>query len=399
MEKAYSRVTALASGTAMLLVNGLIYAWSIFSVPFSEQFGWSSAILGLCFTVILISFCFGGLLGGLITGRWGAGVSIPLGGAMSCSGFFLCVLLRADTVWLLYVCFSLAGLGVGIVYNAIMGAVVCRFPDKKGTASGIMLMGFGASSLLMGSAAAALMASPIGWKGTYAATGAALLASAVIGGLFLRAPTPARQEADSAPAEGLTPAEVIRTPSFWLYFMISAIGSAFGAGIIGHARYIALEAGAAASLATLTVGLISVMNGLGRIFFGMLYDRAGFRPALLCDAAIFLAAGLSAILALKAAATWPALLAMMACGFSYGGVPTISSAATGEFFGPAWYGKNFSIVNMNIFPAAFASAIAGAMQTASGTYTGAFLLFMSLETVAAILILILGRVRKRLETR
>ena len=60
MRKTYPRAVALTVGTAMMLINGVVYAWSIYSVPFSEGFGWSSAQLGVCFTVMLGSFCLGG---------------------------------------------------------------------------------------------------------------------------------------------------------------------------------------------------------------------------------------------------------------------------------------------------------------------------------------------------
>ena len=57
VKKTFSRTTALIAGTAMLLINGVIYAWSIYSMPFGAGFGWSSAQLGACFTVMLASFC------------------------------------------------------------------------------------------------------------------------------------------------------------------------------------------------------------------------------------------------------------------------------------------------------------------------------------------------------
>ena len=55
VKKTFSRTTALIAGTAMLLINGVIYAWSIYSMPFGAGFGWSSAQLGACFTVMLAS--------------------------------------------------------------------------------------------------------------------------------------------------------------------------------------------------------------------------------------------------------------------------------------------------------------------------------------------------------
>lgn len=395
MKKTYSRVTALIAGTAMLLVNGLIYAWSIFSGPFSQQFGWTSTALGLCFTVILTSFCIGGIIGGAVTAKKGVGTSIPIGGTLSCLGFCLCYFLSADALWLLYVCFCMAGLGVGIVYNAILGSVVCRFPDKKGTASGILLMGFGASSLVIGSAASALMSSPLGWRAAYLFTGALLLAAALIGRIFLNIPETADCGAEPAPAEGMTPRQMIKTPSFWVFFVFALIGGASGTGIIAHARYIALEVGATASASTLIVGLISVMNGLGRIFHGFLYDRKGFRAALFCNAGLFIAAGATAFLSMKAGLVLPALLAMMLCGFAYGGVPTTTSAVVGEFFGRAWYGKNFSIMNLNLLPASFSSTMAGLIRTSSGSYAGAFLLYTGIDILAVLAVAVLSRLRAK----
>jgi OFA family oxalate/formate antiporter-like MFS transporter len=86
---------------------------------------------------------------------------------------------------------------------------------------------------------------------------------------------------------------------------------------------------------------------------------------------------------------------MMFCGLAYGGIPTISAAVTGEFFGRAWYGKNLSILNLSIFPGSFAAMAAGAIQTSSGSYSGAFILFLALEAGSVVLMLILGKVRKR----
>ena len=77
VKKTFSRTTALIAGTAMLLINGVIYAWSIYSMPFGAGFGWSSAQLGACFTVMLASFCLGGVFGGAVANRRGVRVSYP----------------------------------------------------------------------------------------------------------------------------------------------------------------------------------------------------------------------------------------------------------------------------------------------------------------------------------
>ena len=389
----FSRTTALIAGTAMLLINGVIYAWSIYSMPFGAGFGWSSAQLGACFTVMLASFCLGGVFGGAVANRRGVRVSIPIGGILGCIGFVLCMFLQAHLIWLLFVSFAISGIGVGFVYNGVISAVVPRFPDKKGLASGVLLMGFGASSLVLGGLASRLIASPgFGWHLTYILTGALLLAAAFIGLPFV---LPSRVDRDThaaAPARGLTPRQMLRTKRFWLLFGSAVIGTGFGSGLIAHASYIFVEGGASESVAALAVGLVSVMNGLGRIVFGMLNDRCGFRISLLADAVLYIAAGLIAALVLGSSAV-VLVVVMMLIGACYGAVPTISASLAEEFFGPAHYGRNLGIVNLSILVGSFASTAAGAIQTSTGSYAQAFYLFVGLEAVALVLILLLGRTK------
>ena len=383
MQKTFSRNTALAAGTVIMLVNGVIYAWSIYSMPFGAGFGWTSEQLGMCFTIMLACFCLGGVIGGAVAARLGVGFSIPAGGVLAFAGYMLCMFLQADRLWLLYGAFAIAGLGVGFVYNGVISAVVPRFPDKRGFASGVLLMGFGASSLVIGSLASGLIASPdFGWHLTYILTGSLILVSAVAGRFFVLPPRAAGAES-SSPGRGLRPGQMLGTARFWIFFAAALIGTGFGSGLIAHGSYIFGEGGASPQLATLAVGLVSVMNGLGRIAFG----------ALTADAALYIVCGAVAALALRGGVTVLLIAAMMVIGACYGAVPTISSSVAQEFFGPAHYGQNLSIVNLNIMLGSFASTIAGSIQTSSGSYAGAFWLFTGLEVISLVLFIILGRTK------
>lgn len=99
---------------------------------------------------MLGSFCLGGVIGGAVANWKGVRVSVPAGGVLGFVGYLLCMFLQADRLWLLFIAFAIAGIGVGFVYNGVLSAVVPRFPDKKGFASGVLLMGYGASSLVLG---------------------------------------------------------------------------------------------------------------------------------------------------------------------------------------------------------------------------------------------------------
>lgn len=394
MRRPFSRATALAVGTIVMLINGVIYAWSIYSVPFSQGFGWTSAQLGMGFTVTLAFFCLGGVLGGGITPRLGAGATLPAGGAAAFAGYLLCIFLQSDRLWLLYCALAVSGAGVGLVYNGVLSAVVPRFPEKKGFASGVLLMGFGASSLLLGTAAAKLISSPgFGWHLTYILTGAVIFASTVIGAPFIRGEKAPAHAAGSSGEPGLTAAQMLRTGRFWIYFAGALIGTGFGTGLIAHGSYIFVEGGAAPQLASVCVGFVNVMNGLGRIIFGSLHDRLGFKVSLTADALLYIAGGAAAALSVANGLTVPLIAAMMLIGACYGAVPTISSAVAGEFFGPAHYGQNLSILNLNILLGSFASTIAGGIQTSTGSYAGAFWLFTGCEVLAFACFLVLFRTK------
>jgi len=379
-----------------MLCYGVLYAWSIFSAPFSDEFGMSSGTLGFCFTLIMIMFCLGGIAGSVITGRYGAHRSVPFGAVLCFLGYSLVFFADMTKSWLIFPLFAMSGLGCGVVYNAVLSGVVKQFPEKTGFASGMLLMGFGASTLLLGTAVSALMSSPIGWRMTYVLTGLLLLAVGITGSFFLpdekKAPQTAKAEGD-----GLAPAQMLKTGSFWLYFFIAAILSGFGQGVIGHARGIFVSVGVSAASAAVFVGLISVANGLGRIAFGFLYDRKGFRLPLSVDAVLYILAGLISAWAITGGRSVIVIVMLILCGFCYGGVPPISSSVTKTFFGTRYYAGNLSLINLTIIPSSFASTLMGSMSGRSGSYLSALLVFSALELVPLALVFILYEIRKREE--
>ena len=178
-----------------------------------------------------------------------------------------------------------------------------------------------------------------------------------------------------------------------LFFAGVLIGTGFGSGMIAHGSYIFTEGGASPELAAVCVGLVSVMNGLGRIVFGALHDRLGFRVSLPLDAVLFIVCGAIAALSLASGLTFALIAAMMLIGACYGALPTISSSVAEEFFGKRHYGQNLSLLNLNILVGAFASTVAGGIQTSTGSYAGAFWLFTGLEVISLLLFFVLGRTK------
>ena len=180
----------LVSGVVALLFAGIIYGWSILKAPLAADFGWTADQLALNFTLTMCFFCLGGMAGGLLSKRVGTRISLILAGALSCLGFFLTARLDGGNVAMLYISYGLlAGLGIGIAYNVIISTVNAWFPDKKGTCSGALMMGFGASALVVGNTVSALMENPaIGWRAAFTGLGVVLGIILAAAGLILRLP-------------------------------------------------------------------------------------------------------------------------------------------------------------------------------------------------------------------
>ncbi len=155
----------LVVATAVLLFLGLIYAWSIFKVPFSGIFpDWTISQMSLTFTLSMIFFCLGGFAGGLLSKHFSVRVRYLIAAVMLFAGFFVVSTLKAEnpaaSLTMLYIFYGVfGGGGVGVGYNTTIGTINKWFPDKVGLASGIMLMGFGLGGLVLGSAVNSMIGS------------------------------------------------------------------------------------------------------------------------------------------------------------------------------------------------------------------------------------------------
>ena len=193
-----------------------------------------------------------------------------------------------------------------------------------------------------------------------------------------------------------TAGQMVKTAAFWLLFFIIVCSNMIGTGVIGHSRYIAVEAGVATGITALVVGLQSVCNGLGRLAFGTLFDKKGNTFAMLTDVGCFILSCLLLLFSLRGGGAIPAVAGLLLIGFSYGGMPTMTSTVTAECFGAKNYGTNFSIANMSMLPASFGATIVGAIQTGSGTYVTAFLVFLGVTAVVILLDLAFRGAAKKL---
>lgn len=387
----------LAAGVTVLLFAGVLYSWSILKTPLADTFGWSASALALNFTLTMCFFCLGGMLGGLLSRQLGGRAALRIAAAMACMGFLAAAGMSGKSVAALYLSYGfLASIGIGVAYNVVVTDVSAWFPDKRGLCSGALMMGFGASTLIVGNVAGTLLASPaVGWRKTYALLGICLGAVLLLVSLFLHGPAPEIQFPQAEVKKGgveasergleCAPREMLRRGSFWRTFLCVVFLAAVGNTVISFAKDLSVSVGAGEQLATALVGVLSVCNGLGRIATGLLYDRLGRRWTML-------AANASAILAsavtLAAVCTrrLPLCVAgLCVTGMSYGACPTISSAFISSFYGAKHFSVNFSIMNFNLMGASFIASAANVLLASTGSYAAPFTLLLILSVAALFL--------------
>ena len=378
-----------AVGVIVLLFAGLVYAWSVLASPIAAEFTqWSQAQLSLTFTICMTLFCLGGFVGGLLSGKINVKINVWAAAVLFFIGFF--VASRATSLTGLYIGYGVfAGFASGLAYNAVMSTMSKWFPDKQGLISGILLMGFGLGSFIIGKVYQAYTPAEIGgWRTSFFIFGIILLIVLAIGGFFFvkpgndfvpPAPSKIKEKKNTEQGIDVNAAVMLKRPSFWLFFIWAILLSAAGLALIAQATGVATQVSKGSvdggTIATV-VGLISVFNGLGRVLFGGLFDRFGRKMTMmLVNVAFFISVCI--VIASILLESFPILVVgFICCGLSYGGITPTNSAFVNSFYGATHYPVNFSMVNLNLIFASFGGTIAGMLYDASGSYLSTFILLL-----------------------
>ena len=381
-------------GVIVLLFAGLVYAWSVLSTPIAAEFtGWTKAQLSLTFTLVMILFCIGSLLCGLLAGKLSAKNAVRLGAVLFLAGFYIAS--RCQTPLTLYLGFGvLCGLGSGLSYNAVMSTMVKWFPDKPGLISGVLLMGFGGGSFLIGKLYQAWTPADVGgWRISFLVLGVVCFVVLAVCSFFFVAPgadftAPAGKggRAVAAPLEDCKPTVMLRRPAFWLFYVWAIAVSAAGLALISQASGIVWEISAdqtASSVATI-VGLISICNAVGRVLFGGMYDKYGRSLSMQLVNGLFILTSAVLLLAMSRGSVAVVILGFVLGGLAYSGVTPTNSAFCRAYFGAAHYPVNFPLINSNLIFASFGSTISGALYDAAGSYSSTFFLIIGLAVVGVL---------------
>ena len=382
------RLQILLVGIAVMFVIGIIYAWSILKAPLQEEFQWSASELALNFTLMMCMFCIGGMISGASLSRIPVKIILVTAGIMAWVGFYNASKINENGIAALYLTYGiLAGLGIGIGYNAVISVVNEWFTDKKGTSSGALMMSFGASALVFGNMADWLIRY-IGWRSTYRVLGICCGLVLLLAAVVMKHPESIKKTAELQPLEkaqnskpdkremNYTPGEMVKRPEFFRFFVFLILACAVGNSTISMARDVAAGVGASASLASILAGALSLCNGCGRIFSGMMFDRCGQKRTMLIDGIITIIAPVIMLIAVREKSVILCGIGLCVTGLSYSFQPPVTSSVVASFYGMKHFSINYSITNLMMIPASCVATLVGVLYTKTDSFSVPFMVLI-----------------------
>ncbi|AXH15330.1 OFA family MFS transporter [Malaciobacter mytili] len=265
---------------------GSVYAWSVYVNPIQQQMNWNLTDVTIAFSIAIFFLGLSAALMGKFVEKNGPRVSATIAAfafGIGTAGSGLAILMESKL--LLYFFYGvLGGCGLGIGYISPVSTLVKWFPDKRGMATGLAIMGFGFASAISGPAIKLLIGS-VGIANTFFILGAVYFVIMFLSAIYLEKPQEGympkkfKKKLESGKKKlkkdlssmGLN--EAVKTPRFYGLWIMLFINVTCGIAIIGVASPLLQEAmGMSALAAAAAVGLMGVFNGAGRIFWASISD-------------------------------------------------------------------------------------------------------------------------------
>jgi MFS family permease len=298
----YSRWLVPPAALAIHLCIGQAYAFSVFNFPLSHLIGgtdsapadWKLSTIGWVFSVAIVFLGLSAATFGAWVERVGPRQAMFASAVCFGGGFQIAAIgITAHQFILVLLGYGvLGGIGLGLGYISPVSTLIKWFPDRPGMATGMAIMGFGGGAMIASPLATTLMAyfkttAPNGVAPTFVVMGLAYFAFMLFGVFIVRIPAPGwRPEGYNPTAQrkkmvtsgNVTVNAAVKTPQFWLLWVMLCVNVTAGIGVLGQASPMIQEMFPGAitvSAAAGFVGLLSLANMGGRFFWSSLSDFIG----------------------------------------------------------------------------------------------------------------------------
>ncbi len=369
----------------MMLIANLQYGWTLFVQPIKQARGWSVAEIQWSFSIFIALETWltpaGGALVDMLGGRRGPKVAVALGGVLV--GIAWTINAYAEVLWMLYLGAVISGIGAGFIYATCVGNAVKWFPDRRGLAVGLTAAGFGAGAAVTVIPIKAMIESS-GYQHTFLVFGIAQGVILFAVAWLLRTPDPG--EVLPAPPSrkvpqslrSFTPREMLRSPIFWLLYIMFVMVSSSGLMATAQLALIADDFGISKTVlflgaSTLAVALVvdNVMNGMARPFFGWVSDQIGRETTMVIA---FTLGGISyLVLAYVGSSPWLFVISAALIFFTWGEIFSLFPSTCTDAFGPKYATVNTSLLYTAKGTSALLVPFANIIKTTTGSWYAVFL--------------------------
>jgi OFA family oxalate/formate antiporter-like MFS transporter len=378
----------------MACVANLQYGWTLFVNPIDAKYHWGRSAIQVAFTIFVLIETWLIPVEGYLVDRFGPRW-VVLGGAILVALAWV-INSSADSLAVLYVAAALGGIGTGCVYGTCVGNALKWFPGRRGLAAGITAAGFGAGAAITIGPIAALINSA-GYEQAFLVFGLVQGGIVFVMAWLLLAPPPQLVAVKVKPnqsAYGYTPTEVLRSPVFYLLYLmfvlIAAGGLTMAASMAPIAKDLKIDKvpvelfGLAMPALVFALSLDRVFDGVGRPCFGWLSDQIGREYTM----ALAFFIGALALLTLSQSGSNPVVFVLVTALYFgvYGEIFSLFPATQGDTFGSKFAASNAGMLYTAKGVGALLVPVAAGIAKTHG-WGAVFSLAMTFNVIAGLLAL------------
>jgi OFA family oxalate/formate antiporter-like MFS transporter len=379
----------------MAMIANLQYGWTVFVTPIQDKQGWSLAAIQVSFTIFVLVETWLVPFEAAFVDKYGPRVMVAIGGVLA--GLAWIVDSLATTLPMLYFGGILAGVGAGIVYGTCIGNALKWFSNRRGLAAGLTSAGFGA-----GAAATVipltLMVKSSGYQHTFLVFGIIQGLIVLVAAMLLvtppkSAPVEMKQPRTLQGTKDYTPRETLRSPVFWIMYVMFVLVGAGGLMAVAELGPIAKSFGISnipvtivgITLAALTfaLSLNNIMNGITRPLLGWVSDRIGREMTMF---GAFMVEGLG-IFALMVFGHSPVSFVLLSglVFFAWGEIYSVFPSTARDHFGQKYATTNYGMLYTAKGTASLVVPLASILSVATGNWTAALSVAAIFNIVAAVM--------------